>query len=62
MPLRLQRHKNTKNKNFNELSDNTYETAHLENVFFVFKDGKYFIPVTKENAESVLPFFGIKAI
>jgi hypothetical protein len=43
-----------------DLLDNTYEKAHLQYTFFVFKDGKFYLHVTKENAESVLPFFGIK--
>jgi hypothetical protein len=45
-----------------DLSNNTYEKAHLEYMFFVFKDGKFYLPVTAENAESILPFFGIKTI
>jgi len=45
-----------------DLLDNTYEKAHLQYTFFVFKDGKFYLPVTKENAESILPFFGIKVI
>ncbi len=45
-----------------DLLDNTYEKAHLQFTFFVFKDGKYFLPVTPENIESILPFFGIKTI
>lgn len=45
-----------------ELCNNTYEKAHLEFMFFVFKDGKFYLPVTQENAESILPFFGIKTL
>jgi hypothetical protein len=45
-----------------DLMDNTYEKAHLQYTFFIFKDGKFYLPVTKENAESILPFFGIKTI
>ena len=45
-----------------DLLENTYEKAHLQYTFFVFKDGKFYLHVTKENAESVLPFFGIKVI
>ena len=45
-----------------DLLDNTYEKAHLQYTFFVFKDGKFYLPVTKENAESILPFFGLKLI
>jgi hypothetical protein len=29
--------------------------------YFVFKDGKYFIPVTHNTAASILSFFGLKA-
>lgn len=45
-----------------ELYNNTYEKAHEEFEFFVFKDGKYHLQVTQENAVSVLPFFGIKVL
>jgi len=45
-----------------DLLDNTYESAKLNAMYFVFKDGKFYIPVTRENAESVLPFFGIKVL
>lgn len=45
-----------------ELYNNTYEKAHLEFEFFVFKEGKFYLHVTRENVESVLPFFGIKVI
>ena len=37
----------------------TYKKAHLELEYFVFKDGKFYLPVNKENATSILPFFGI---
>jgi len=45
-----------------DLLDNTYKNAHLQVEFYVFKDGKFYLPVTKTNAESILPFFGIKVI
>jgi hypothetical protein len=45
-----------------ELYDNTYKKAHQEFELFVFKDGKFCLQVTKENIESVLPFFGIQVI
>lgn len=45
-----------------DLVNNTYQTAHLEYGFFVFRDGKYHLEVTPENAESVLPFFGIEVL
>jgi len=45
-----------------DLLDNTYEKAHLQFEFFVFKDGKFYLPVTKENIESILPYFGIKVM
>jgi hypothetical protein len=58
----LRLYKYSKIQAHGELCDNNYESAHLEFVFFVFKDGEFYMPVTKENIESVLPFFGIKAI
>lgn len=45
-----------------DLMDNSYEKAHLQYTFFIFKDGKFYLPVTRENAESILPFFGIQTI
>jgi len=36
--------------------------GNTEFTFFIFKDGKYHLSVTRENAESVLPFFGIEVI
>ena len=45
-----------------DLIDNTYEKAHLQFEYYVYKDGKLHLKVTKENVESVLPFFGIKVI
>lgn len=58
----LRLYKYSKIQAHGELCDNTYANAHLEFMFFVFKDGEFYMPVTKENIESVLPFFGIKAI
>jgi len=45
-----------------DLLDNTYQKAHLQYDFYVYKDGKFYLPVTKENASSILPFFGIEVI
>lgn len=45
-----------------DLIDNTFEKAHLQSDYYVYKDGKFHLKVTKENVESVLPFFGIKVI
>jgi len=45
-----------------ELYDCTYKNAHMELEYFVFKDGKFYLHITPDNAESTLPFFGIKAI
>jgi hypothetical protein len=58
----LRLYKYCKVQEHGDLSNNTYEKAHLEYMFFVFKDGKFYLPVTAENAESILPFFGIKTI
>jgi len=44
------------------LDDNTFNDPQMEYTFFIFKDGKYHLSVTRENAESVLPFFGIEVI
>lgn len=51
-----------KTQGHGEICDGNYEKAHLEYVFFVFKDGKFYLPVTNDNMESILPFFGIKTI
>lgn len=45
-----------------DLLDNTYEKAHMQSEYYVFKDGKFYLPVNKDNAESILGFFGIKAL
>lgn len=44
------------------LYDCTYQKAHKETTYFVYKDGKFHMQVTKENAESVLQYFNIKVI
>lgn len=44
------------------LWDNTYEKAHLQVEYCVFKNGEFYLPVDKENAAAILPFFGIKVI
>jgi len=44
------------------LWDNTYKKAHLQVEYYIFKDGKFYLPVTKENAANVLSFFGIEVI
>ena len=58
----LRLYKYCKVQEHGDLIDNTYQAAHLEYMFFVFKDGKFYLPVTSDNAESILPFFGIKVI
>ena len=45
-----------------ELYDCSYKKAHKEFTYFVFRDGKFHMQVTPENAKSVLPFFGIEVI
>jgi hypothetical protein len=40
----------------------TYQNAHKEVEYFVFKNGKFYLHVNQDNVESVLPFFGIKTI
>ena len=37
-----------------------YKPAHLQVVYYVFKDGEFYLLVDCKNAASVLPFFGIK--
>lgn len=44
------------------LCDNTYKKAHLQVEYYVFKDGEFYLPVTKENATSILPFFSIPVL
>jgi hypothetical protein len=44
------------------LWDNTYKKTHLQVEYYVYKDGKFYLPVNKENAASILPFFGIEVI
>ena len=39
-----------------------YQPAHLQTVYYVFKDGAFYLLVDCKNAGTVLPFFGIKAI
>jgi len=55
-------YKHCEYKECGDLWDNNYEKAHLQVEYFVFKDGKFYLPVTKENASSILPFFGIEVI
>jgi hypothetical protein len=45
-----------------DLWDNTYKKAHLQVEYYVFKDGKFHLQVTKDNAGSVLQFFNIPVI
>jgi hypothetical protein len=42
-----------------DLCANSYKKAHLQLEYFVFKDGKFYLPVNKDNAASILPYFGI---
>jgi len=42
--------------------DNSYKKAHQQVEYFVFKDGKFQLHVTKENVESVMQFFNIPVI
>jgi len=43
-----------------DLWSNTYKKAHNQLAFFVYKDGRFYLPVNQENASSVLPFFGVE--
>jgi hypothetical protein len=45
-----------------ELVNNTYEKAHLQFTYFIFRGGKFYLEVDQKNAPTVLPFFGIKVI
>jgi hypothetical protein len=50
---------------YNECGDmwnNSYKKAHLQVEYFVFKDGMFYLQVSKENAESVFKFFNIEVI
>jgi hypothetical protein len=44
------------------LWDNTYQKAHLQVEYYVFKDGKFHLQVTKDNVGSVLQFFNVPVI
>ena len=56
----LRLYKYCKVQEHGDLCNNTYKNAHLELEFFVFKDGKFYLPVNQTNAEAILPFFGIQ--
>lgn len=58
----LRLYKYCKTQAHGDLCDGNYEKAHLRVAYFVFKDGKFYIPVTQENMQSVLPFFGVKIL
>jgi hypothetical protein len=58
----LRLYKYCKVQEHGEIYDCTYQSAHKQVEYFVFKDGKFYLHVTQENAESILPFFGIKII
>ncbi|MEI8048459.1 MAG: hypothetical protein WCI92_13835 [Bacteroidota bacterium] len=58
----LRLYKYCKVQEHGEFYDCSFQSAHAEYEFFVFKDGKFYLHVTQENAESVLPFFGIPTI
>lgn len=45
-----------------DLWNNTYKKAHLQTDYYVFKDGKFYLQVNKENIESILTFFHIPVI
>jgi hypothetical protein len=41
---------------------NTYQNAHKNYGYFVFKDGKFYLRIDEKNAGVVFPFFGIDVI
>lgn len=55
-------YKHCEYKECGNLCDNTYKKAHLQVGYYVFKDGEFYLPVTKENATSILPFFSIPVL
>ncbi len=58
----LRLYKYCKVQEHGELYDCSYKNAHMEFEYFVFKNGKFYLHVTQDNAASVLPFFGIQVI
>ena len=45
-----------------DLWDNTYKKSHLQFEYYVFKDGKFHLQLTRDNAASVLQFFNIPVL
>ncbi|KAF5046106.1 hypothetical protein DSECCO2_474310 [anaerobic digester metagenome] len=45
-----------------DLLNCNYKPAHPQVVYYVFKDGEFYLLVDCKNAATVLPFFGIKVI
>jgi hypothetical protein len=41
---------------------NFYEGTGIKSFYFVFKDGKYYRRIDERNAQTELPFFGIKNV
>lgn len=39
-----------------------YKGPHLQTVYFVYKDGEFYLEVNRENGATVLPFFGIDVL
>jgi hypothetical protein len=58
--MRLYRH--TSYNGHYDLANGIIEKAHPEFTYFIFKDGKFHLRVDANNAETVLPFFGIEVI
>jgi hypothetical protein len=58
----LRLYKYCKLQEHGDLYNCNYHKAHMEFEYFVFKDGKFYLHVTPDNAESILPFFGVKTI
>ena len=55
-------YKHSEYRECGDLWNNNYKTAHLQVEYYVYKDGKLHFKVTKDNIESVMPFFGLKAV
>jgi hypothetical protein len=58
----LRLYKYCKLQEHGDLFNCDYHNTHMEFEYFVFKDGKFYLHVTPDNAESILPFFGVKVI
>jgi len=55
-------YKNCEYSECGDLWNNTYKKAHLQVDYYVFKDGEFYLQVTKDNIKSILAFFNVPVI